>query len=290
MMRSLFSAVSGMRSHQTLMDVVGNNIANVNTVAFKSARVNFQDLISQTVRQAAPPNPPVGGANPVQVGLGVQLGSIDLLMAQGNLQATGRTTDLAIQGDGWFVLSNGASTPTISFTRDGNFDLAVPDSSGNRALVHTSSGLLVLGYTSGVPVTADSTTAPQPITIPQTQGGVAVTGFSIAPNGVISLVLADGTSVPNYAQIALAKFANDGGLQRAGSNLFLPTVNSGQPVYNGAAANGRGEVKSGFLEMSNVDLATQFTNMILAQRGFQSNSRVITATDEILQDLVNIKR
>ncbi|MBX5493587.1 MAG: flagellar hook-basal body complex protein [Chloroflexi bacterium] len=291
MMRSLFSAVSGMRNHQTLMDVVGNNIANVNTVAFKSARVNFQDLISQTVRGASAPSNNLGGSNPVQVGLGVQLGSIDLLMAQGNLQATGRTTDMAIQGDGWFVLSDGASTPTISFTRDGNFDLAVPSTpGGDRALVHTTSGLQVLGYTSGVPVTADSNTPPQPITIPQTQNGVAVTGFNIAPNGVISLVLADGTSVSNFAQIALAKFPNDGGLERAGSNLFKPTVNSGQAVYNGAAANGRGEVKAGFLEMSNVDLATQFTNMIIAQRGFQSNSRVITATDEILQDLVNIKR
>ena len=291
MMRSLFSAVSGLRNHQTMMDTVGNNIANVNTVAFKSARVTFQDLISQTMRQASTaPNANVGGTNPVQVGLGVQLGSIDTLMAQGNLQASGRPTDLAIQGDGWFVLSDGNTTPTLSFTRDGNFDLSVPGTAGGpRTLVHSATGLAVQGYTSGVPVTADTATQ-GPIQIPQTQNSVAVTGFNIASNGVISLTLADGTSVANFAQVALAKFPNDGGLQRVGGNLFQPTANSGTATYNGATANGRGELKSGFLEMSNVDLATQFTNMIIAQRGFQSNTRVITATDEILQDLVNLKR
>jgi flagellar hook protein FlgE len=117
-----------------------------------------------------------------------------------------------------------------------------------------------------------------------------VTGFNIDSTGVISLTLADGTTQTNYAQIAVATFANPAGLNRAGGNMFTPSASSGAASYNGAAVNGRGELKAGFLEMSNVDLAAQFTNMIIAQRGFQANSRIITATDEVLQDLVKIKR
>ena len=110
------------------------------------------------------------------------------------------------------------------------------------------------------------------------------------PRDGVSLTLSDGTTQSNYAQIAVASFANPAGLSRSGGNMFTPSANSGAASYNGAAVGGRGELKAGFLEMSNVDLAAQFTNMIIAQRGFQSNSRIITATDEVLQDLANIKR
>jgi flagellar hook protein FlgE len=297
MMRSLFSAISGLRNHQLLMDNVGNNIANVNTTGFKGSRVTFQDVISQTIRPGTGPTTDRGGANPLQVGLGVQVGTIDTMITQGNLQATDKPTDLAIQGDGYFVLSdNNATNPTFTYTRDGNLSLGVAPAGGNstdRPLVHSATGLHIKGWNPPQAAgTADSPTAPpNDILIPATAGpnNAAVTGFNIDSTGIVNLTLADGTTQPSYAQIAVANFANPAGLNRAGGNMFSPSANSGVASYNGAAVNGRGELKAGFLEMSNVDLAAQFTNMIIAQRGFQANSRVITATDEVLQDLVNLK-
>lgn len=293
MMRSLFSAISGLRNHQVMMDTVGNNIANVSTTGFKSARVTFADIISQTLRGGTAPSGNLGGQNPMQVGLGAQLGTIDTMIAQGNLQSTGRPADLAVQGDGYFVVSDNATTPTYSFTRDGNLELGLgAAASSPRPLLHAATGLHVKGW---VPTqaagTADTATAPTTdITIPTTSGGIAVSSFQVDANGIVSLVLANGTQVNNYAQVALATFPNSEGLNRGGSNLFATTVNSGVASYNGAAVNGRGSIAAGFLEMSNVDLAKEFTSLIIAQRGFQANSRVITASDEVLQDLINIKR
>ncbi len=260
MMRSLFSAISGLRSHQTMMDIVGNNIANVNTTAFKSARNTFQDIISQTLRGAQAPAAPQGGLNPMQVGLGVQVASIDTLVTQGNLQSTGKPTDLAIQGDGFFELANGA---TRIYSRDGNFAV---DAAGN--LIHVSTGL---------PLST-------PITIP-----AGSTNVAIAQNGAVTVTNSAGT-VTTVGTIQIANFPNPAGLTRAGNNTFLVSGNSGPAALGTAGASGLGTINAGFLEMSNVDLAAQFTNMIIAQRGFQANSRVITASDEILQDLVNIKR
>ena len=293
MLRSLFSAISGLRNHQTMIDTVGNNIANVNTTGYKSERVTFADVVSQTVRGATAPTATMGGQNPMQVGLGAQVGTIDTMIAQGNLQSTGRPADLAIQGDGYFVLSDNAATPTYSFSRDGNMELGLP--SGNatdRPLLHASTGLHVKGWVPPQAAgTADSGTAPTTdITVPATNNNVAVTSFQVDANGIVSLVLANGTQVNGYAQVALATFPNSEGLARSGSNLFASTVNSGAASYNGAAVNGRGGLSAGFLEMSNVDLAREFSNLIIAQRGFQANSRVITASDEVLQDLINIKR
>jgi flagellar hook protein FlgE len=293
MMRSLFSAITGLRNHQLMMDIVGNNIANVNTTGYKASRVTFQDVISQTLSAASAPTDTAGGKNPKQVGLGSQVATVDTIVTQGNHQTTGKPTDLAIQGDGYFLLSDNASTPTYSFTRDGNLDLGAAQNAGaDRPLVHAASGLRIKGWVPPQSAgTADATTAPTAdITIPAKKNDVAVTGFSIDASGVISLSLADGTSVANHAQVAIALFPNAGGLSRAGNSLFVPSGNSGTASYNSAGANGRGQLNSGFLEMSNVDLASQFTNMIIAQRGFQANSRVITASDEILQDLVNLKR
>lgn len=293
MMRSLFSAISGLRNHQVMMDTVGNNISNVNTTGFKSARVTFQDIISQTLRGATAPSGNLGGQNPMQVGLGVQLGTIDTLIAQGNLQSTGRPADLAIQGDGYFVLSDNATTPTYSFTRDGNLELGLPTGGGgNRPLLHAATGMHVKGWVPAQAAgTPDTGVAPATdVTIPTTSGGVAVTTFQVDSNGILSLVLVNGTQVSNYAQLAVALFPNSEGLSRAGNNMFQATVSSGAASYNGAAVNGRGSAAAGFLEMSNVDLAKEFSNLIIAQRGFQANSRVITASDEVLQDLINIKR
>ncbi|MEA2638673.1 MAG: flagellar hook protein FlgE [Chloroflexota bacterium] len=293
MMRSFFSAISGLRDHQIMMDVVGNNIANVNTTGFKASRVTFQDIISQTLSPAGGPSGTLGGKDPRQVGLGVAPATIDALTTQGNIQATGKPTDFALQGDGYMVLSDDAAAPTISFTRDGNFDLGIGQNATDpRPLLHGATGLHVKGWVPAQAAgTGDSATAPTAdITVPVTQGGVAVTGFNVDTTGTISLTLADGTTAANFAQIAIALFPNAGGLNRQGNNLFATTANSGAASYNGGNINGRGQLNAGFLEMSNVDLATQFTNMIIAQRGFQANSRVITTTDQILQDLVDMKR
>ena len=262
MMRSLFSAISGLKGHQTMMDVVGNNIANVNTTAYKSGRMTFQDIINQTLRGAQAPAGAMGGLNPIQVGLGVQTGTIDTVVTQGNLQSTGKATDVAVQGDGYLMLDDGAGGTV--YTRDGNLNF---DSGG--FLVHSASGMRVQGIAGAIPANA--------------------TGINIAPNGTLTYTLPDGTT-GNGGTIQLAKFANPEGLTRSGGNLFRVSANSGAAVVGAAGAAGMGTIQAGFLEMSNVDLAAQFTNMIIAQRGFQANSRVITASDEILQDLVNIKR
>ncbi|MFN8634028.1 MAG: flagellar hook-basal body complex protein [Chloroflexota bacterium] len=259
MMRSLFSAISGLKGHQTMMDVVGNNISNVNTTAFKSSRITFQDIISQTLRGAQGPSASLGGLNPMQIGLGMQTGSVDAIMTQGNLQSTGKTTDIAVQGDGFFQVSDGTNT---FYTRDGNFAV---DNTGK--LVQAATGMAL------VPA----------VTIP-----AGATNLSIASTGQVSWTV--GSTVTTGPVITLAGFTNPAGLTRMGNNLFAVSNNSGPATVGTPGSNGLGSIQSGFLEMSNVDLAAQFTNMIIAQRGFQANSRVITASDEILQDLVNIKR
>jgi len=261
MMRSLFSAISGLKGHQTMMDVVGNNIANVNTTGFKTGRITFQDIISQTLRGAQAPTGTQGGLNPMQIGLGMQTGSVDTIMTQGNLQSTGKPTDLAIQGDGYFEVKDSAGNSF--YTCDGNFSL---DASGK--LVHASTGY----------------TLSPAVTIP-----AGATNLNIAQNGAVTWTTAGGAA-GGPINITTSTFANPAGLERSGNNLFKVSPNSGTATPGTPGAPGYGTVNSGFLEMSNVDLAQQFSNMIIAQRGFQANSRVITASDEILQDLVNIKR
>jgi flagellar hook protein FlgE len=281
-----------------MMDVTGNNIANVNTTAFKGSRVTFQDIISQTMRQSSGPTTAIAGLNTMQVGLGMQTATIDTLFQQGNLQSTGKPTDLGYQGDGFFVLSDNAATPTYFYTRDGNFDLGVNTTGGPRPLVHTASGMHVKGYLGLFAGPADATAAPtQDIEIPQSMTSTIsppatspVTAFTVSSSGIISLALADGSTIANYATIASAAFQNPAGMIRVGGNMFQPSANSGAPGFNQADTNGRGKLTQSILEMSNVDLAKEFTSMIISQRGFQANSRVITTSDEILGDLVNIKR
>ncbi len=392
MMRSMFSAISGLKNHQTFMDVVGNNIANVNTTGFKQSRVTFQDILSQTLRGASGPQGGRGGVNPSQVGLGVLISGVDTVQSQGTLQSTGKLTDMAIQGDGYFVMSDGKQQ---LYSRDGAFDLGI-----DGTLVNPASGLHVLGWQAdpitgvidttvpaaniSVPVGAgmtgkgsttldlkgnlDSTTADLgtasvsstvydahgnaiPLTITFTKAaapavntwGVAITTsstdvttlnntggpnitfngtgqvatidfnqltqlasasdmssntdgasagslttFTVGAAGDITGIYSNGYKQP-LGQIALASFSNPSGLMKAGGNLFTASPNSGTASIGIPDSAGRGQIATGFLEGSNVDLAQQFTNMIMAERGFQANSRVITTSDEILQDLVNIK-
>jgi flagellar hook protein FlgE len=274
MMRSMFAAISGLKTHQVMLDVTANDIANVNTIGYKAARTTFKDSLSQLQRGAAGAVGGTGGQNPVQVGLGVQLGSVDNMMSGGSLQYTGNALDVAIQGDGWFRVGRG-SPPAAPFeyTRAGDFTL---DQSGNLV---TQEGLYVVGRN-----TAGAGGTDQAITIP-----AGATNVAIGPDGSVSYVPAAGGARVTAGFISIAKFANEAGLERASGNRWRPTQNSGAENV-ATPGGGWGLTVAGTVEMSNVDLATEFTNMISAQRGFQANSRVISTTDEMLQDLVNIKR
>jgi flagellar hook protein FlgE len=284
-MRSMFSAVSGLRNHQTMMDTIASNIANVNTFGFKSERTTFKDALYQTLSGAsAPVAGGVGGTNAKQVGLGMNLNSIDQIMTQGTTQSTGVVTDMMINGDGYFRIATGGVTWGGAggndltaggelYTRSGNFSF---DSQG---FLVTTGGNYVLGALAGTG------------NIGRLQVNPATTAaINIDSAGTITAVDAAGNPT-TIGTLNLAKFANQAGLQRVGGNMWQASNNSG-PAVNGApgGAAGHGTITPGALEMSNVDLALEFTNMIISQRGFQANSRAITTSDEMLQELVNLKR
>lgn len=438
----MFAGVVGLRAHQTRMDVIGNNIANVNTTAFKASRVTFQDVFSQTIRGASGPAGDFGGSNPQQIGLGVGVSTIDLVNTMGSMQLTGRETDMAIEGNGFFVLRTGGA---MSYSRAGSFDR---DAQG--FLVNPANGARVQGWTARadgtfdvkdqstltdvrIPVgdvilasqtekvlfnqslnanalltTPEHTTA---VTVYDTLGrqwttkfkfkkvgdstwdvgvvdptnpaayaavtqaalptpplmgatntyGAGTTGrvefnndgtlrdndgdaktpftftftftptglaaqtvtldftqvsqpamagttdsttsvmdrdgypmgaldsFSVDQRGIISGVYSNGVR-KQIAQVALAAFANPGGLLKSAGNTYNQSNNSGIAQIGEAGIGGRGKVAPANLEMSNVDISAEFTSMIVTQRGFQANSRIITASDEMLQDVVNLKR
>lgn len=418
MIRSMFAAVTALRGNQTFMDTVANNIANVNTTGFKSGRVDFQDVLNQTLRGAVAPTALKGGVNSAQVGLGVSIGGIDNFITQGDLQPTGKVTDVAIQGDGFFQLSDGQQ---ILYTRDGSFDVG-----SDGRLVSPSTGLTVEGWQAddqgqvdtGQPIqditipfnrmspplpstdisvagnldsrAADGTavetvmtvfdslgqphnvttrfvkvpnanawdweattqdpavitpnplasgtitfdTSGQPQTDPTQPEGVlnmsfnngaadatgqtavninmdsmtgfsqqstinvdkqngheagSLTSFTIGPDGSINGIFSNGFN-QLLGKLSLARFTNPGGLTRVGNNAFQLSVNSGLPIIGVPGGTGFGTTNSGNLEMSNANLAQQFTDMIRAQRGFQANSKMITTSDEMLQELIALKR
>ncbi len=435
MMRSMFSGVSGLRAHQTRMDVIGNNVANVNTVGFKSGRVTFQEIFSQTLKGASSPDSATGrgGSNPMQIGLGLGVGAVDTITTRGSLQRTDNPTDMAIEGDGFFICKGG-SADTFKFTRAGNFTI---DKLGNLV---TGSGLNVYGWqklkTDGsgefdaeVPIepinlytddyrnkriisakatssaklagnldasmVEDNSATPAPentFTVPMTiydklgndykinvvfnkeevasstetiwtwtidtgaeigSGATAATGtitfdeegiitdgelpdlveftpvdagtdmfevqldfskltsfaadnsvkpqsvdgytsgslvtFSVGSDGVLTGIYDNGQQ-QSLGLMAISGFENPAGLQKVGDNMYIPTTNSGDYKAVKAGSNGVGTLNPGTLEMSNVDLSKEFTEMIITQRGFQANSRIITTSDEMLQELVNLKR
>ncbi|MGB9904720.1 MAG: flagellar hook-basal body complex protein [Desulfotomaculales bacterium] len=278
MLRSLFSGVSGLRSHQVRMDVIGNNIANVNTSGFKSSRANFQDTLYQLLRPASASNASsgLGGTNPNQVGLGTGISSITNNMGQGALQATGRTLDLAIQGNGWFVVSPDGGN-TKYYTREGIFYI------DNAGYLVNSNGYQVLD-TGGAPINFGTS-------------GVATVNISM--DGTITAKDLTGSviTITGTGKIGLAMFTNQDGLERVAQNLYRESPASGAPIapttgdtFGTAGSGGYGTINSGYLEMSNVDLSDEFTNMIITQRGFQANARVITVSDTLLQELVDLKR
>lgn len=426
MQRSLYSGVTGLRNHQTKLDVIGNNIANVNTVGFKSSRVRFQDVFSQTIRGATAPLGGRGGTNAAQIGMGMTIAAIDTLHTQGSPQYTGNPDDMAIQGKGYFVVTDGIgqyytrdgafsrgldgdlvnaanglkllgwradengvidtdgplttlniplgdnliskATENIVFT--GNLDANTPGAPGNtyqtEALVYDSQGRvynLVFTFTKnaapnswsitaiqvqdadGNPVTSATVAIPggsiniqfnadghinlgsyptdanRTITISNLPGGVAnlvitldlasltqkasksnarmdtqdgfpvgvLESYMVGSNGVISGIYSNGM-VKDLGQIAIATFSNPEGLLKASGNVYTISANSGEPNIGIAGEDGRGTIETSALEMSNVDLSYEFTEMITTTRAYQANSRIITTSDELLQEVVNLKR
>jgi len=416
MMRALFAGVTGLRNHQTRMDVIGNNIANVNTVAFKASRVTFEEAFVQLLQGAGRPIGNLGGTNPIQIGTGIHVGSTDQLFTQGSLETTGQPLDLAIQGDGLFVVSDGQHR---SYTRAGNFALdasgnlvmpgtgfivqgimadangsfastsaigdlklelgskapahattqvalngnldaraAVGDTHTLAATVYDSLGTgheLKISLTNTAPGqwtwSASSTTAPVTpagtgtvtfnpdgslATFTYPGGGAALTltppgaaainvtlnpgtvgaidglaGFantsnaavssqdgypagdlvniSVDNHGVITGFFTNGVS-RDLAQVGLASFNNPSGLMRSGGNVYEETANSGLAIIGFAGGTNTSTITPGALESSNVDISQEFTDMIITQRGFQANARVITTADEMLNELVNLRR
>lgn len=406
MLRSMFTAISSLNLHQSYLDVVANNLANANTTGYKASRVVFQDQFSQMLSPGAGPSATQGGVNPIQIGLGTQLGYISPVFSQGMLQATGRNMDMSIQGDGFFIYDQGVNR---RYSREGSLSL---DSTGN--IVNSSTGLRLQGWlvdASGnvdpnlpaddINLTTDGTvaratsnaiiggnlsadavaiggtvtntmglydslgalhtaevtftrtgnnawswavtdpatgvgagtltfdtqgqynasTVTTAISIPGGAGANAigltadfssmtmlagdtsvsvtsqdglptgtVTDLYITPkDGQVFLVYSNGMR-EQVAQVAVARFNNPAGLIKSGNTMFQQGLNSGEPQIGLANSGGRGTIAAGYLEASNVDMAQEFTNMILAQRGFQASSRVITTSDEIMQELVNLKR
>ena len=469
MMRSLYSAVSGMQNHQTRMDVIGNNISNVNTYGFKKGRVDFQDMISQQLSGAAKPTTEVGGVNPKEVGLGMSVAAIDTIFTQGSLQSTGVSTDVAIQGNGFFILQNGDKTfysrnGAFGIDRDGTLvnpangmrvqgwmaqnidgedvlttasnpgDLVIPigskdparatsnvnfacnlnkntpeilegaspadiargtwntefkiydsfgnehnlavtftrvagepnlwdaevlvdpaldengnrtDTTGTRVGLGTTDGMgtnfrvrfdntgTLLGVTDssngasnptgeiilqtsfnveGAAPNDDGTPYRQTLninlgtigsqknTITQSasqsstkafyQDGYKMgylDNFKIDSSGVITGVYSNGTN-RTIGQIALATFTNQGGLEKAGDNTYKESNNSGVANIGTSGVAGKGSLLAGTLEMSNVDLTSEFTDMIITQRGFQANSKTVQTDDTMLETVLSLKR
>jgi flagellar hook protein FlgE len=255
------------------MDIIGNNIANVNTVAFKASRVVFEDIYSQTLRPAAAPTATTGGSNAMQVGLGVGISAVDMLFTRTGSSYTGKPLDVSIEGDGFFVVRPSSDAPEGAslFTRVGNLKR---DPNGNLV---TSNGDFVMCW-------VDADDDPSVLNIPATY-----TGISVDKNGVISGI--DGTGTKQVlGTLVLATFSNQEGLEKIGGSLYQRTANSGTPIYARPGVSGAATINPGALEMSNVDLAQEFTDMIVTQRGFQANSRIITTSDSMLEELVNLKR
>lgn len=258
MLRSMYAGVSGMKGFQTKLDVIGNNIANVNTIGYKKSTINFQDLLSQNLSSS--------GANPMQVGLGSTTSAINVVHTPGSSMTTGVGTDLAIMGDGFFVVQSPTPNGGQYLTRAGNF---VVEADGDLI---TTQGYNVLN-SNGQKININAAT---------------YDSFSINRLGEVIGKQANGTET-KIADIGISQPTNPTGLRKFGGSLYELTTKSG-PGPIGTAAAQNTEIASGMLEMSNVDLTEEFTEMIIAQRGFQANSRIITTSDEILQEVVNLKR
>ena len=261
-MRALDIAATGMQAQQTNVEVISNNIANMTTTGFKRQRAEFQDLIYQNLRRVGSNSSDSGSIVPsgAQIGLGVKTAAIYRINEQGNLQQTSNSLDLAIQGNGYFqvTLPSGAT----AYTRDGTFGLA-PD---------------------GTIVTADGYVVQPGIQVPTN-----ATSVTINTSGQVQATISGQTAPQTLGQVQLAAFPNDAGLQAQGGNLFVQTSASGAPVAGTPGSPGFGSVMQGFIETSNVNVVSEITNLITAQRAYEMNSKVITTADQMLSTLSNLR-
>jgi len=262
MMRSLWTAATGMTAQQTNIDVIAHNLANVNTVGFKAARVDFQDLFYQTVREPGAASTestqvPTG----VQVGLGARYAAVQRLFTPGELRQTGNSLDIAIEGDGFLqvLLPDGRT----AYTRDGALKL-----DGEGRIVNSD----------GHPIEPEITIPPE------------ATSINIGADGTISVAVAGESDLQQLGQLTLAKFLNPAGLSSIGHNLLMATPASGEPVVAAPGSGGTGTIGQGFLELSNVSIIEEMVNMIVAQRAYEVNSKAIQVADEMLALANNIHR
>jgi flagellar basal-body rod protein FlgG len=261
-MRSLQIAATGMQAQQTNIEVISNNIANISTTGFKRRRAEFQDLIYQNLRRTGSQSADTGTLLPsgAQLGLGVRTAAIYRISEQGNLQQTENRFDIAIRGNGYFQVQ--MPSGETAYTRDGTFGLSAE----------------------GTIVTAEGFTVQPAITIPPAARDVTIN----ATGEVLAKI--DGQIQPqNVGQIQLAIFANEGGLEAIGENLFLATPGSGDAQQGVPGAAGYGQVLQGFIETSNVNVVQEITALITAQRAYEMNSRVISASDEMLSTLTRLR-
>ncbi len=259
MMRSLYTAASGMEAQQYNMDTISNNLANVNTQGFKSNQARFQDLVYQQIQA---PGAPVGASIvPVgqQVGMGVKVSDSEKVFTQGSLVQTSNNLDVAVEGDGFFQIT--LPDGTTGYTRDGSFK---EDANGS---VVTAEGYFV---------------QPQ-ITIPQNAVSV-----SVAPDGTVTAQVPGSVQPQTLGQLQLARFVNPAGMAPTGDNLYLETAASGPPIVSTPGLNGTGILEDGFLENSNVSVVNEMVNMIVAQRAYEANSKAIGAADQMLQTAIQM--
>lgn len=279
MLRSLYSGVSGMKSQQTRLDVISNNIANANTIGFKSSRANFSDILSQTTANASGPRATVGGIDGKQVGLGVQVGAIDKDMGQGIQNTTGRALDLYINGSGFLVFERDGNNGQV-YSRNGALKI---DANGNLT---NADGLRVMGYAPG-----QEGGALTPITVPaqNAAGEKLVEGHvSIGPDGKVTARY--GAEDEVIGTVSIATFSNPAGLSKIGNSTYEISQDSGNANNLVPGTDGTNTLLAGTLEDSNVDLAQEFSDMIVTSRAYQANARSITTSDEMLQELINLKR
>ncbi|OFZ68175.1 MAG: flagellar basal-body rod protein FlgG [Betaproteobacteria bacterium RBG_16_58_11] len=260
MIRSLWIAKTGLEAQQLAMDVVANNLANVSTNGFKRSRAVFEDLLYQTLRQpGAKSTQQTEIPSGLQLGTGVHPVATERIHTQGNLQQTGNSLDIAVNGTGFFQILQ--ADGTTAYSRDGSFQL------NSQGQIVTASGYVV-----------------QPaITIPST--AISVT---ISRDGIVSVLTSGSTTPTQVGQLQLASFINNGGLQSQGENLYIETASSGSPSTGNPGSNGLGYLNQGYVETSNVNVAEELVNMIQTQRAFEINSRSIQASDQMLQKLAQL--
>lgn len=281
-----------MQQFQQRLDVIGNNISNVNTSGYKTARVDFEDAFSQTVQAASPASGNSSAVAGIQIGSGVLTGAIRNQFTQGALSRTGVQTDLAVSGNGFFIVRDPVSGSEYA-TRSGDFRL---DENG---YLITNRGFRVQGFTDAVTnqsqlvtrgdIQINMGTPPATLTV---DPNATITSYDINLEGVITVRLSDGNQYTR-GQILLQNFLDPQALMKEGGNLYSGLGNAGPVGAAGPVApatSGLGRIQSGALELSNVDLASEFSSMITTQRAFQASARIITTSDEILQELVNLKR